>query len=100
ALTTIRYEFEHNARLVLASHLGRQKGKPNPKYSLAPAASRLSKLLGLTVPLAPDCIGDQVHSMVESMSPGQALMLENVRFHVEEEKNDRDFAKRLAENAD
>src|SRR5262249_1594158 len=61
---------------------------------------RLSKLLGLTVPLAPDCVGDQVHAMVESLSPGQALMLENVRFHAEEEKNDRGLAKQLAENAD
>src|SRR5262249_17735374 len=100
ALPTIRHAIEHKARLVLAAHLGRPKGKPDPKYSLAPAARRLSELMGQTVPLAPDCIGDEVHSMVEALSTGQALMLENVRFHAEEEKNDRAFSKRLAENAD
>ena len=96
ALPSIRYVFEKAGRLILASHLGRPKGKPEPKYSLRPVAARLGELLGKAVAFAPDCVGPEVEKMVSELQNGQALLLENLRFHAEEEKNDPAFAKQLA----
>jgi phosphoglycerate kinase len=96
ALPTIRYSLEHDAILVLASHLGRPKGKPKPEFSLAPVAARLSDLLGKKVAFAPDCVGLEVENMVNAAKPGDAVLLENLRFHPEEEANDPEFSKKLA----
>lgn len=96
ALPSIRYLLQHGASVVLMSHLGRPKGGPDPKYSLKPVALRLGELLGQSVVLAPDCIGDRVESLVAQLQPGRVIMLENVRFHAEEEQNDPIFAASLA----
>jgi phosphoglycerate kinase len=95
-LPTIKYALDNRAILILASHLGRPKGKVMPEYSLKPVAERLSHLLDKPVALAPDCMGSDVMDQIAKMSPGQILVLENLRFHPEEEKNDNDFAKSLA----
>lgn len=100
ALPTIRHAVEAKARVILASHLGRPKGKPNPKYSLEPAGERLSELLDESVMLADDCVGDGVRKMVQDLSAGGVLLLENLRFHPGEEANDPAFAKELASFAD
>jgi phosphoglycerate kinase len=94
SLPTIQYALEHGAGVILASHLGRPKGKPNPEMSLKPAAVRLQELLGREVKMAPDCVGPEVEAM--KPAPGEVLLLENLRFHPEEEKNDPAFAKKLA----
>ncbi len=96
ALPTIEYLLAHNARVILASHLGRPKGGPTPKFSLAPVAARLGELLGKPVPLAPDSVGPEVTALVGKLADGDVLLLENVRFYPEEEGNDPAFAEKLA----
>lgn len=99
-LPTIRYLLDHQAAVILASHLGRPKGKVVEKYSLKPVAVRLSELLGIPVQMAPDCIGVETETMAGALQPGQVLLLENLRFHGEEEKNDPEFSRKLASLAD
>ena len=100
ALPTIKYLLDHNAAVILCSHLGRPKGEFNMKYSLAPVAERLSEKLDKKVVLAKDVIGEDAKKCVEAMKPGDVVLLENVRFHKEEEKNDPEFAKKLASFAE
>ena len=100
ALPTIKYLMEHNAKVILCSHLGRPKGEFNMKYSLKPIAKRLSELLGKKVHMADDVIGDSAKCLVASLREGDVMLLENVRFHKEEEANDMAFSKALAELAD
>ena len=100
ALPTIKYLMEHNAKVILCSHLGRPKGEFNMKYSLKPIAKRLSELLGKEVHMADDVIGDSAKSLAASLKEGDVMLLENVRFHKEEEANDMAFSKALAELAD
>ena len=99
-LATINYAIDEGAKVILASHLGRPKGKPDPRYSLAPVAKRLQRLLDKDVTFAPDCIGSQVESIVSKMKDGDVVLLENLRYHAEEEKNDEEFSKKLAGIAD
>ncbi len=100
ALPTIRYIISHGGRLIISSHLGRPKGKRDPRFSLKPVAERLSQLLNKKVELAPDCIGEEVKRLSEKLKEGDILLLENLRFHDEEEKNDQDFSKALASLCD
>jgi len=101
SLPTIKYALEHGATVILASHLGRPKGKPNPEYSLKPVAGRLSELLGRQVDFAEDCIGAAAQAAIDRAAKGsKVVLLENLRFHPEEEKNDPAFAKQLASLAD
>ena len=99
-LDLILYLVEQNARIIIASHLGRPKGKKDPKFSLSTVCKRLSQLLKKQIFFADDCIGDSVTKMVRQLTNGQILMLENLRFHSEEEKNDDTFAKKLADLCD
>ena len=100
ALPTIQYLVKENAAVILCSHMGRPKGEFNMKYSLAPVAARLSELLGQEVVMASDVIGEDAKAKAAALKPGQVMMIENVRFHKEEEKNDPAFSKELASMAE
>ena len=101
ALPTVKYLLEHGAKVILCSHLGRPKGERKMEFSLAPVAERLKELLpGVRISFAPDCIGKETEKMAGELREGEILLLENLRFHKEEEKNDPDFAKKLASLAD
>ena len=100
SLPTIRKIIASKGKCILMSHLGRPKGKRAMEFSLAPAAKRLSELLGQPVIMAPDCVGEEVERVVHQLEPGMVVLLENLRFHPEEEKNDDDFSKQLAKLGD
>jgi 3-phosphoglycerate kinase len=100
AVPTIRHLVDGGAKLVLCSHLGRPKGGPEAKYSLAPTAAHLGSILGKTVKLAPDCVGAEAAALRAALGAGEVLILENTRFHAEEEANDKAFAKQLAGSAE
>ncbi len=100
SLSTIRFASEARGKVILASHLGRPKGKKDPKFSLAPVAERLSQLLGEKVSLATDCIGEEVQKQIGGMKEGEIVLLENLRFHPEEEKNEEAFSRALASLCD
>jgi len=100
ALPTIKYLVDHDAKVILVSHLGRPKGQFNPKYSMKPASARLAQLLGRPVIQAEDVIGPDAEAKAAALKDGEVLMLENARFHAEEEKNDPDFARKLASFAE
>ncbi|RPH52742.1 MAG: phosphoglycerate kinase [Desulfobacteraceae bacterium] len=97
---TLKYAIDNKAKLIIASHLGRPKGKVEPQFSLSPVLKCLGSYLGKDIRMAPDCIGPEVKSLVSSMSDGDVLLLENLRFHPEEEKNDDKFGKELAQLCD
>ncbi len=99
-LPTLNYALDENAKIIICSHLGRPKGERKPQFSLAPAAKRLSRLLNKEVVLAPDCIGPETKAIVEAMQPGSVVLLENLRFHAEEQQNDEGFASQLASLCD
>lgn len=99
-LPTLNYLLDQGAAVILGSHLGRPKGQRVPEFSLAPVAVRLAELLGREVKLAPDCVGEEVSAMAAQLKSGEVLLLENLRYHKEEEKNDPEFAKALASLAD
>lgn len=100
ALPTIQYVLEQGASVLLASHLGRPKGGPDPEFSLKAVAEVLSGHLGISVKMAPDCVGPEVEAMAQALKPGEVILLENTRFHAGEEKNDLELAKKMAALAD
>ncbi len=100
SLPTINKIIAEGGKAILMSHLGRPKGQVNPKYSLAPCAKRLGELIGKEVKIAPDCIGAETKALVDAMQAGDVVLLENLRYHAEEEKNDPEFAKQLSELGD
>ncbi|HRI47438.1 MAG TPA: phosphoglycerate kinase [Ignavibacteriaceae bacterium] len=100
SLPTIKKIIEAGGKAILMSHLGRPKGKVNPKYSLKPCAIKLSELINKDVKIAPDCIGAETKALIDQMLPGDVVLLENLRFHEEEEKNSEEFAKQLSELGD
>lgn len=99
-LPTLKHLLGQNAAIIIASHLGRPKGAVVPEFSLVPVAERLSTLIGKEVIVAPDCVGSEVETLAKNLKPGQILMLENLRYHKEEEKNDPEFSRQLANLAD
>lgn len=99
-LPTLNYLLEKGAAIILCAHMGRPKGQPNPKYTLQPVAKRLETILKRSVQMAPDCIGEKVQEMAQALKPGDILLLENLRYHAEEEANDSAFAKSLASLAE
>ena len=100
SLDTIKYLLTNKAAVILMAHFGRPKGTVNKKYSLQPVAAYLAELLGMPVKFASDCVGPEAEAAAEKLVPGEILMLENLRFHAEEEKNDMSFAEQLASLAD
>ena len=98
SLPTLKYLLKHNCKIIIISHLGRQDGKPNPKYTLLPVAKRLGELLGIKIDFISDCIGDKITNAVKKLKPGQILMLENVRFYPGETANDINFARAIADS--
>lgn len=100
ALPTLAYILEHHGKVIVASHLGRPKGEIVKEFSLAPVAGRLSELLGIPVQMAPDCVGPEIANRVNGMNPGDVLLLENLRFHPEEQKNEASFAEALGSLCD
>lgn len=100
SLPTVKYLLTNNCKIILCSHLGRPKGKPVPEFSLKPVAKRLSELLAREVKFAPDCVGAEVEKLAAGLKPKEILLLENLRYHPEEEKNDENFAKKLASLAE
>lgn len=100
SLPTIRHAMKAGAKVIVASHMGRPKGKPDPQFSLKPVVPLFSKLLGAPVAFAEDCVGETALAAVNTLAPGGVVLLENLRFHKEEEKNDEGFAKKLAELCD
>ena len=96
ALPTVKHATDAGAKVILASHLGRPKGKPAPEYSVEPVGSRLAELTGYEVHVPDDCVGEAAKKVVQDLRGGQIVLLENLRFHAEEEMNDDSFAKELA----
>ena len=98
ALPTINHLIDENCRVIVASHLGRPKGEPNPQYSMSVVRKRLERLLSKKVLFVDDCIGDRVHKTIEEMGPGQVLLLENLRFYAGETGNDEQFARDITDH--